>query len=234
MGSRAKLAAGGVALLCGFGVWQERDRLAERLTDSLARRPNGWIGRRFYRNATPHQPSFRETLDALALEPQDHLLEIGCGGGTFLEWALDTGCTARAIDHSSQLLALARERNAQAVHDGRLTLHEGDATHLPFGDGEFTAAAMTNVFFFLYAPEAVLVEIRRTLAPGGRIAIYTDTSGFMAPPFIAHRMRFYTDDELRGMLRDAGYEAIALQRTGPGRRMQLVTARNGTARESVR
>src|SRR5262245_37696789 len=166
MRSRAKVAAGGVALLAGFGVWRKRERLADWLTDSLARRPTGWIGRWFYRNATPHQDSFRETLDALVLGPLDHLLEIGCGGGTFLEWALATGCTARAVDHSSQMLALAHERNAQAIQDGRLVLQEVDAAHLPFADGEFTAAAMTNVFFFLYQPVAVLTEIRRTLAPG--------------------------------------------------------------------
>jgi ubiquinone/menaquinone biosynthesis C-methylase UbiE len=192
------------------------------------------MARRFYRNATPHQGSFRETLDALALGPRDRLLEIGCGGGTFLAWALNTGCTARAVDHSSQMLALAHKRNIQAIQDGRLALQEADAAHLPFADAEFTAAAMTNVFFFLYQPEAVLSEIRRTLAPGGRIAIHTDATAFMAPPFISHRMRFYTDDQLCGVLQDAGYTAITLQRTGPRRRMQLVTARNGTAHEPVR
>jgi ubiquinone/menaquinone biosynthesis C-methylase UbiE len=234
MGSRAKIAASGLALLGGFGVWRQRDRLADLLTDSLARRPTGWIGRRFYRNAKPHQSSFRETLDALALGPRDHLLEIGCGGGTLLEWALSTGCTARAVDHSCQMIALAQERNMQAIQDGRLALQEADAARLPFADGEFTAAAMTNVFFFLYQPEAVLTEIRRTLAPGGRIAIYTDATAFMAPAFVAHRMRFYTDEQLCGVLHDAGYAAITLQRTGSGRRMQLVTARNGTAHGPLR
>jgi SAM-dependent methyltransferase len=226
VGSRAKIATAGLLVLAGFGAWRERERLADWLTDSLVRRPTGWVGRRFFRNATPHQGSFRQTLDALALGPRDHLLEIGCGGGTFLEWALATGCTARAVDHSSQMVALAHERNTQAIQDGRLALYKADAAHLPFGDGQFTAAAMTNVFFFLYQPEAVLTEIRRTLAPGGRIAIYTDATAFMAPPFIAHRMRFYTDDQLRGVVQDAGYAAITVQRTGPGRRMQLVTARN--------
>jgi ubiquinone/menaquinone biosynthesis C-methylase UbiE len=202
-----------------------RKRLADWLTDSLARRPAGWIGRRFYREARPHQPTFRETLDVLALTAQDRLLEIGCGGGTFLEWALATGCTARAIDHSPEMLALARERNAAAIADGRLALYETDAGRLPFAGDEFTAAAMTNVFFFLYRPEAVLAEVRRTLAPAGRVAIYTDATAFMAPPPIARRMRFYTDDELGGLLRRAGYTEIAVRRTGPGNRMQLATAR---------
>lgn len=57
----------------------------------------------------------------------------------FLEWALATGCSARAIDHSAEMLALARERNERAVADGRLALHEADAERLPFADGDFTA-----------------------------------------------------------------------------------------------
>jgi hypothetical protein len=93
---------------------------------------------------------------------------------------------------------------------------------------------MTNVFFFVYQLEAVLAEMRRTLAPGGRIAIYTDATAFMAPPFIAHRMGFYTDDPLSSVLQDDGYAAITLQRTGPGRRMQLATDRNGAAHEPAR
>jgi SAM-dependent methyltransferase len=223
---RVAVTAGGIAVVAGGLVaWRARERLADWLTDSLARRPAGLIGRGFYRDAKPHQLSFRETLDVLALSPEDHLLEIGCGGGTFLEWALTTGCSARAIDHSTEMLGLARERNATAITEGRLALYETEAESLPFADDEFTAAAMTNVFFFLYRPDAVLAEIQRTLAPGGRVAIHTDATGFMAPPPIAHRMRFYTDDELRDLLKQAGYTEIAVRRTGPGERMQLATAR---------
>jgi SAM-dependent methyltransferase len=222
MMKRVADAAGGLA------VWRVRERLGDRLTDSIGRQPAGLIARVFYRDAKPHQMSFRETLDVLALRPEDHLLEIGCGGGTFLEWALATGCSARAIDHSAEMLALARERNATAIAEGRLALHEAEAERLPFADNEFTAAAMTNVFFFLYQPDAVLAEIQRTLAPGGRIAIHTDATGLLAPPPIARRMRFYADDELRDLLKQAGYTEVTVRRTGPGERMQLATARKAS------
>jgi SAM-dependent methyltransferase len=142
----------------------------------IAIRPGG--------DAQPHQETFRETLAALALalEPTDRLLEVGCGGGTLLEWALASGCTARGVDHSGEMLSLARERNARAIADGRLELREADAQRLPFADGEFAAAATTNAFFFFADPGAMLAEARRTLAPGGRIAVYTAATAYMAPP----------------------------------------------------
>ena len=208
------------ALAAAFGVWAARRRLADRATERLFRRPSGRLARSFYREARPHQESFRETLEALALGPEDRLLEVGCGGGTFLEWALATGCTAHAIDHSAEMLDLTTARNAAAIADGRLELRPSDAAHLPFSDGQFTAAATTNAFFFFDAPEATLAEIYRTLAPAGRIAIHTTDT---APPPVAQLMHLYTDDELRRMLQQAGY---ARDRGTTNR-----TARAGAARD---
>ena len=214
------------AMAAGVVIWPARGRVADWLTDSLFRRPVGLIARSFYRDAKPHQESFRDTLAALGLGPEDHLLEVGCGGGVFLEWAIATGCTARAIDHSPEMLALASRRNASAIAAGRLELRDADAGDLPFGDGEFTAAATTNAFFFFDAPEIMLAEVYRTLAPGGRIAIHTAAT---APALVARRMRIYRDDELLRMVEGAGYEHVALRRTGRGGQMQLVTARKPAA-----
>jgi ubiquinone/menaquinone biosynthesis C-methylase UbiE len=216
----------GAAIAAGVGVWVAQGRLADWLTDRLFRRPHGWIARSFYRDAKPHQAAFRETLAALALGPEDRLLEVGCGGGIFLEWAMATGCTAKAIDHSAEMLALAARRNASAITAGRLELHDADAADLPFADAEFTVAATTNAFFFFNAPQAMLAEVYRTLAPGGRIAIHTAAT---APSPIAGRMHLYTDGELLRMLEEADYEQIALRRTGQNEQMQLVTARKPSA-----
>ncbi len=210
----------GIAIAAGGPLAGPR-RLADWLTDSLFRRPGGWVARSFYRDAKPHQEAFRETLAALALGPEDRLLEVGCGGGVFLEWAIATGCTARAIDHSAEMLALASRRNASAITAGRLELRDGDAGDLPFADGEFTAAATMNAFFFFDEPQAMLAEVYRTLAPGGRIAIHTAAT---APSLVARRMRLYSDGELLRMLEHAGYEHITVRRTGRREQMQFVTA----------
>jgi ubiquinone/menaquinone biosynthesis C-methylase UbiE len=216
----------GVAIAGAVGVWLARGRLANGVVDRLFRRPGGSVARTFYRDAKPHQESFRDTLAALALGPEDRLLEVGCGGGTLLDWALATGCTARAIDHSAEMLALASRRNAAAIAAGRLELHNADAAHLPFSDEEFTAAATANAFFFFDEPQAMLAEVYRTLAPAGRIAIHTAAT---APPIVAQHMHLYSDHELEYMLERAGYEHVAVQRTGANAQMQLVTARKPAA-----
>jgi SAM-dependent methyltransferase len=217
---RAVLALFAVAVV----VWVWRARLAEWLIDSLFRRPSGWLARRFYRNPRPHFASFEETLSVLALGPDDRLLEIGCGGGTLLERALRHAGSAKAIDHSVEMVALARERNAEAITAGRLTVETADAERLPFADGEFTAAVLTNVFFFLYQPERVLHEIYRVLASGGRLAIHTEAPGlpaWLAP--LARRMRFYDDAQLVQLLVAGGFNNAAVTRSADGRG-QLATA----------
>jgi SAM-dependent methyltransferase len=212
-------------LAIAVAAWARRAKLADRLTDSLFRRPSGWVARRFYRDPRPHFASFEEALAALELGADDRLLEIGCGGGALLERALRHAGSAKAIDHSAEMVALSRERNAEAIATGRLTVEQADAERLPFADDEFTAAVLTNVFFFLYQPDGVLVELHRVLVSGGRLAIHTAAPGvpaWIAP--ISRRMRFYDDAQLVQMLVAAGFSDATVARTDD-ERGQLATAR---------
>jgi SAM-dependent methyltransferase len=225
-----------VVELRGFGAsfWEERDlagwfadavaapalaaaspaALADWLIDRSARRPAGAAAREGYRDPTHHRPSFGAVLSALALRPDDVLLEIGCGGGVFLEQALRSGCSAKAIDHSTDMVALAREVNAEAVAEGRAEIVEGNAHALPFADGSCTAAAMMQVFFFLDAP-AVLAECRRVVRPGGRLAVFTvseEAKGTPAAPEpFATKGRFYADAQLVELARAAGFADAAVE-----------------------
>jgi SAM-dependent methyltransferase len=183
------------------------ERIGDWVTDRWARRPSGAAAREGYRDPTHHRPSFGAVLSALQLQPEDVLLEIGCGGGAFLAEALGSGCRAAAIDHSAEMVELAREVNAAAIAEGRLDIREGSAEHLPFEGDSFTCAAMMQVFFFLDAPR-VLTECRRVLRPGGRVAVFTVSEAARgtpaAPEPMASRGRFYSDEELVRLAHDAG------------------------------
>jgi len=186
------------------------------LTDRRARRPSGAEAREAYGDPLYHWPNFRAILGELELSADDRLLEVGCGGGAFLHAALESGCRAAAIDHSPDMLRLARQQNAEALAEGRLEIVEGDAAALPFEDSSFTVAVMTGVLGFLPDAVTAFAEIRRVLEPGGRfIALGADPAlrgTPAAPEPMASRLAFYSDEEHEQFGRDAGFEEVEVKR----------------------
>ena len=217
--------------LRGFGLgdedlaaWRESNLPDESfddwLTDRLARRPSGLRAREVYGAEDVHDFARRAILDALSLGVTDHLLEIGCGGGLLLRDALATGARATGIDHSQEMVKLARERAPGAD----VSVAKAEAP--PFADHEFTAVAMSVVFFFLDDPVGVLRECRRVLHPDGRLAIYTTGPELRgtpaAPEPVASLGHFYADEELVEVARRAGFGQVNVNHDRGG---QLLTAR---------
>jgi SAM-dependent methyltransferase len=205
-----------------LAVWRESGGDFDQwLTDRVARRPSGPRARAVYGAEDVHDFARRAILEALALGAGDHLLDIGCGGGLLLRDALLTGSRATGIDHSEDMVELARER----APGTRVVL--GAAEDLPFEAGTFTAVAMSVVFFFLEDPVLVLRECRRVLRPGGRVAIYTTGPELRgtpaAPDPVASLGHFYTDEELAELASDAGLGSVAVRNERGG---QLMTARS--------
>jgi SAM-dependent methyltransferase len=204
-------------------AWRESglsgEAFVDWLTDRIARRPGGSRAREVYGAEDIHDFARRAILDALALGPRDHLLELGCGGGLLLRDALATCAAVTGLDHSEEMVDLARERAPGA----EVVL--GRAERLPFADDTFSAVAMSIVFFFLDDPVRVLRECRRVLTRGGRLAVYTTGPELRgtpaAPEPLASRGHFYTDEELAELVRGAGLRGIAVQNDGGG---QLLTA----------
>jgi len=191
-------------------------RYGDWLTDRRARRPSGLQARGVYADPLYHYPNFAVIHEQLGLTAEDVLLEVGCGGGAFLRMVLESACRAKAVDHSPDMVRLARETNRDAVAEGRLEVVEASADRLPFPDGSFTCAAMTGVLGFLPDAVAALAEIRRVLAPGGRfVALGSDPAlrgTPAAPEPMASRLRFYDDGELGGLGRNAGFDEVRVER----------------------
>jgi ubiquinone/menaquinone biosynthesis C-methylase UbiE len=205
-------------------VGRLRDWRVDRMTNRVARRPSGRGARKVYGADDVHSFAWEPVLVVLQLTPDDLLLDVGCGGGVFLRRAMQTGCRAVGIDHSRDMVRLARQTtggNARIVH--------GVAERLPFEDGEFTAISCLVAFFFFPDPVAVLREFRRVLDPErGRVAVFTtppEMKGTPAAPYpLATRGHFYEDMELEGLAPVAGFTVARVTRTDIG--SQLLFARN--------
>jgi SAM-dependent methyltransferase len=187
-----------------------QEAFVDWLTDRVARRPSGSRARRVYGADDVHDFARRAVLACLELTASDHLLEIGCGGGLLLRDALRAGAQVTGLDHSDEMVRLARERAPGA----EVLLADADA--LPFGADAFTAVAMSVVFFFFDRPLAVLGECRRVLRPGGRLVVYTTSPELRgtpaAPEPLASRGHFYTDEQLAALVRESGLHDVSVTR----------------------
>jgi SAM-dependent methyltransferase len=200
-----------------------REWRIDRMTDRVARRPHGRAARKTYGADDVHSFAWEPVLDVLQLTANDVLLDVGCGGGVFLRRALETGCRAVGLDHSREMVRLARRTTQE-----RARIVRGTAEALPFGEGEFTAVSSIVAFFFFPDAVAALREFRRVLDPArGRIAVYTtapEMKGTPAAPYpLATRGHFYEDDELEAHARAAGFGAIEVRHPDQG--AQLLVAR---------
>jgi SAM-dependent methyltransferase len=229
-GTQSRISARCMALAHQFHLGQDdlrawvedglpEDAFDDWLTDRVARRPAGRRARDTYGADDVHDFARRAILGALRVQTDDRLLDVGCGGGLLLRDALATGGSATGLDHSEEMVSLARGRAPGA----EIVL--GSAEELPFPDASFTAVAMSIVFFFLADPLAALREARRVLAPRGRIAIYTTSpklrGSMAAPEPLAARSHFYENDQLVALADAAGFDDIAVRDHDGG---QLLTA----------
>ena len=110
--------------------------------------------------------------EALAAQPGERVLDIGCGPGFYAADLLDdVGAEGSVVgvDSSAPMLAMAARRSEGRAN---VTLAEGEATALPVGDAEFDAAFSVQVLEYVEDIPAALAEIRRALRPGGRVLIW--------------------------------------------------------------
>lgn len=138
------------------------------------RRPSGILGHIVARiMASETSAENDRALELLALQPDDRLIELGCGHGATLAKAAHaiTEGDIAGVDFSPIMIAEAKRRNRRHVEAGRISLCLGSSDDLPFTDERFTAALSVHTIYFWQDPVAHLKEVRRILVPGGRLLL---------------------------------------------------------------
>jgi ubiquinone/menaquinone biosynthesis C-methylase UbiE len=122
-------------------------------------------------------------LAAADLKSGERVLDVACGTGVIARLAAETvgrTGTVTAIDVAPDMIDVARTTPAPAV--AAIDWHVGDATSLPFDDGTYDAVVCQMGLMFMSDRAAAVAEMRRVLAPGGRVVV--NTPGAIQPPFV--------------------------------------------------
>jgi demethylmenaquinone methyltransferase/2-methoxy-6-polyprenyl-1,4-benzoquinol methylase len=175
---------------------------------------------------------WRRLAAGAVVRPGDRVLDAACGTGDLALAGLRAGAgTVVGVDFSERMLERARRKS------GAVEWVRGDLLALPFADGSFDAATIGFGARNLADLELGLRELRRVLAPGGRLAILeiTRPRGVLRPFFslwfdrlvpLAGRVlpggaaysylpesvrRFPRAEELSDLLRRAGFADVELR-----------------------
>jgi SAM-dependent methyltransferase len=112
-----------------------------------------------------------EDFYAGLIKPDDDVLDVGCGTGTFLRALRDRGHRGRLAGIDPDRAALERAREIAPVE-----LVEGTAATIPWTDAFDLAIMISHAFQFLVTDEEIassLAAIRAALRTGGRFAFET-------------------------------------------------------------
>ena len=109
-------------------------------------------------------------VDAAKPGPDDTVLDVACGGGLVARAFAPHVRHATGIDVTPAMLDTARQA---ATEQGltNVTWDQGDVTTLPYSDAKFTIVATRFSFHHFVDAGAVLKEMVRVCAPGGRIVV---------------------------------------------------------------
>jgi SAM-dependent methyltransferase len=153
-------------------------------------------------------------LSLLEIDAVDRVLEIGFGSGRDLHRvnALATEGLAAGVDHSDEMVKMARAKNIRAILAGRADIRFGSADRIPFPDECFSKAFSINSVQFWRDRRAGLLEIRRVLRLGGLIAVALEPRGASSPELALANGRILVAD-----LEATGFRDVRLESSNSGR-----------------
>jgi SAM-dependent methyltransferase len=164
-------------------------------------------------------------LDAARVGRGTRVLDAGCGHGELCAAAAARGARTVGLAHAEGMVPAAR------APPPALEFPVADAEDLPFADASFDAAIAAFLVNHLPRPERGAGELRRVVAPGGRVAVAmwdrperVEFLGLLDAAMAAAHVnpplafppgppayRFADEDELRSLLQGAGLRDVRIR-----------------------
>lgn len=141
------------------------------------------------------------------------LLEIGCGGGDFLEIAERAGWQVVGVEYSSDACARARGR----LKNGEV--HCGELQRASLPANTFDVCAISDVLEHVRSPGLFLLEVHRVLKPGGTVFIATPSTDSWSArllnrkwmEFKVEHLTYFNRATLQTALFKAGFRNVIVQ-----------------------
>lgn len=162
----------------------------------------------------------RELIEGAGLQPNQRVLDVGCGTGT-LVLAAKRACPQAeltGVDPDPRALERARRKAARAGFDVRFERGYGDA--LPFGDATFAHVFSSFMLHHLdpSTQQKLLAEVRRVLEPGGSFHLmdlaHSGHGGhgiFRGLHRAGPQPHVQSEHDVHGMLQGAGFDHVLKQ-----------------------
>ena len=147
-------------------------------------------------------------VQALQPDPAAVVADVGFGGGVGLKFLLDgIGQSGRVhgVEVSETMLSNAARRYRRDIKAGRLAVHDGSLTELPFADGALDGVLTVNTIYFVAELDRAFTELARVVGSSGRIVVgVADPEVMKRMPFTGHGFQLRPVSEVVDTLRGAG------------------------------
>jgi ubiquinone/menaquinone biosynthesis C-methylase UbiE len=172
------------------------------------------------------RPVAEGLVEAAALRPGERVLDVACGTGVVARLAAERvgpDGAVEGLDPNPGMLAVAR----RVASDTGIAWHEAPAEAIPLPDGGYDVVLCGMGLQFFSDRDAGLREMRRVLAPGGRLLanlpgpapppleamadaladhVSPESAGFVHAVFSLHDA-----DEIRSLAEGAGFEEVGIR-----------------------
>jgi ubiquinone/menaquinone biosynthesis C-methylase UbiE len=164
-------------------------------------------------------PVARLAADLTDVANGDRVVDVGCGPGAAVREAARRGAEVIGIDPAPVMLKLARRLSRR---DASITWADGAAEALPLPDGSATVVWAIATAHHWPDLDAGLAEVRRVLAPEGRLLALERRTRPGARGLASHGWTDAQADTFADCCRAAGFAEARVETRTPSRHALLV------------